>query len=164
MKRFLIILSAILLFASCDPCRRCMQSSHSTDSVSRTHISHDLRYHYSFIRTMEQPLPFERSNDISPDTARAETSLAFAKAWFDGLNIWLEMWNKPTTQLPYRFDGVYASKSDSVNNEHKSVEVKIIEVNKLKPWQKIFIGGGFGLLAIIIIAVVLFVWRIFKPP
>jgi len=91
--------------------------------------------------TLTFPFPLEIAGDTIwipcpkpeppyiPDTARAETSLALAKAWFRFPNIELSLIQKDTTierKLTDALKEIYRLKTEQINVTEKPAEVKYI--------------------------------------
>jgi hypothetical protein len=115
MKNLLLMVFIILLFSQCSPAKR-LQNIYSrhpelapqtqTDTYIRDSVRVETKYRDTLVYinipgasshdTIAIPCPEPPASYI-PDTARAETPLAFAKAWWDFPNVELELTQKDTT-------------------------------------------------------------------
>jgi hypothetical protein len=92
-----------------------------------------------------------------PDTARAETSLAVAKAWWKYPVIRLELVQKDTTIERRLKDAI----TEKIHWQSQYEKIKEIQIKKEIPGiYKVAIGGWIGV-AIMIIFIIL--WKFFKP-
>lgn len=85
--------------------------------------------------TVTVSVPYEVIRDVSADTARAETSVARAKAWLSMGNVVLDLRNKPVS-LKKEVSVIDTHRTNDVKQMHSDNKVEIREVAKMNGWQR----------------------------
>ena len=161
MKRVFIYIFIHLLVSSCATCRNCRNAVlNSVDCKDSVVIRETVVYRDTLI-----PVPVKDSTSkdrtVPTDTARAETDLAKAKAWFESDSLRLTITNKPDPVPP-----VKATIPEKARTETKILirtEVKTIEIYRLTKWQKTMISLGYVFIGICAAAILYLLYRIIRP-
>lgn len=153
--RVVVIMALVFLSFSCATQRRCFEKydiKPDTVLVIETRDSIVFRDTTLYIvlpseivyDTVEIPCPSQP--EYVPDTARAETSLAVAKAWWDHPNIQLELTQRDSI-ISFRIDSLTAE-IYRWKNRYEMV-TSVVTVNKIPVVYKISLWMVIGMILLI---------------
>ena len=160
MKRVFIYIFIHLLVSSCATCRNCRNGVlNSVDCKDSVVIRETIVYRDTLIPVAVKDST-SKDRTVPTDTARAETDLARAKAWLERDSLKLTISNKPSPIPPVK--AKLPEKAKTELHTKTITEIKTVEVNRLKKWQKTMISLGYVFIGICAVIMIFLVVRLTK--
>lgn len=150
MKYSIVVVILLLLVVGCSP------KLTTTSTVSKDSVREVMTYIERVrLDTVTVSVPYEVIRDVSADTARAETSVARARAWVSMGSVVLDLRNKPLS-LKQEVKVVDRYITNDVRHSRDDSMTKVVEVAKMNCWQQWHYGVGLS--AEILLVCLLCIW------
>ena len=166
MKFSVILIAVILMTVSCVTQRRCNAKFPILHDTLRITILHDtiifrdrlVPIHFSgdTVNALA-PAPCPQIPNFIPDTARAETALASAKAWLQFPNVYLQLIQKDTTII------TRLEKAEQETIHWKSEYEQVKQTREVKYIPTIYKICLWSWIGVFILALLYIIIRLLKP-